>query len=392
MEQGTIARWLKHEGDEVHKGDVLADVETDKATMQLESYASGRLQRILLAEGQSAPIGTPIAMIGAAGEVGAAPPAPTAPRAAPPSPPPAPVAAPPPAAPAPSAPGGVRASPLARRLAEELGIDLRTVEGTGPGGRITREDIEAAAQKQRPVPAPPPVAPAAPAPAVGVERKATRMQETIARRMVQSKTTAPHYYVTVPIDLTDANQLRGQLNATWTDVRVGITEMLVKAVGMALQAAPLVNASWQDGQIVTHEAVNVGLIVATPEGGLLVPVLHGVDQLDLRSVARETKALVARTREGKARPGDYEGGTFSISNLGHYPVEVFQAIINPPESAILAVGQVAKTPVVHEDQVVIREIMHASLSADHRVFYGVTAAEFLTKVKDLLEHPLSLLT
>lgn len=276
---------------------------------------------------------------------------------------------------------------MARRLAEELGIDLRTVDGTGPGGRITREDIEAAAQQQRPVPAPSPVAPA-----VGDARKATRMQETIARRMVQSTTTAPHYYVTVPIDLTDANQLRVQLNATWTDVRVGITEMLVKAVGMALQADPLVNASWQDGQIITHAAVNVGLIVATPEGGLLVPVLHGVDQLDLRSVARETKALVARTRDGKARPGDYDGGTFSISNLGHYPVEVFQAIINPPESAILAVGQVAKTPVVHEDQVVIREIMHASLSADHRVFYGVTAAEFLTKVKDLLEHPLSLLT
>jgi pyruvate dehydrogenase E2 component (dihydrolipoamide acetyltransferase) len=165
---------------------------------------------------------------------------------------------------------------LARRLAEELGIDLRTVEGTGPGGRITREDIEAAAQKQRPAPALAPVAPAAPAPAVGVERKATRMQETIARRMVQSKTTAPHYYVTVPIDLTEAGQLRVELNATWMDVRVGITEMLVKAVGMALQAYPLVNASWQDGQIVYHEAVNVGLIVATPEGGLLVPVLHGV--------------------------------------------------------------------------------------------------------------------
>jgi pyruvate dehydrogenase E2 component (dihydrolipoamide acetyltransferase) len=386
MEQGTIARWLKQEGEEVHKGEPLAEIETDKATMTLESYGTGKLLRILLPEGQTVPIGTPIAILGSSNEaptevVGA--PSTEAAIATRP-------AAPPIERPVPGLPpvSEVKASPIARRLAEELNIDLSTVTGTGPGGRITREDVESVARARRGAPPP-----AAAEPMAGpIEQPATRMQQTIAWRMVQSKTTIPHFYVTTEVDVSEASRLRQQLNTTWTDVRVGFTDLIVKAVGLALRRFPLVNASWQGDHVEYHEDVNIGLVVSVEGGGLLVPVLHQVDRTDLYTLAKQAKALVQRTREGKALPGDYNGGTFTISNLGHYPVEAFLAIINPPESGILAVGQIEKKPVVKDDQVVISPRMHVSLSADHRVYYGITAAEFLGEVKKLLEHPLSLLT
>ncbi len=396
MEQGTVVRWLKQEGQEVKKGEPLAEIETDKATMPLESYASGVLLRVLLPEGQSAPIGTPIAVIGAAGEArperAAAPAqAPTAARAAAPA-----VAAAAPPGPPEERAGRVLASPIARRLAEELNVDLATVKGTGPGGRITREDVEAAAALHA-APAPaapaapsaPPAAPAAPA-AAPIERPLTRMQQTIARRMVQSKTTVPHFYVTTEVDMAEAARLRAQLNQAWTGSHVSFSDLIVKAVGLALRACPVVNASWHDDHLEFHEQVNVGYAVAV-ENGLLVPVLHGVDRMDLRTISKTLKDLVQRTREGKSAPGDFEGGTFTISNLGQYPVEDFLAIVNPPESGILAVGRIEKKPVVRDDSIVISERIHLSLSGDHRVFYGATAGEFLAELKRLLENPLSLL-
>lgn len=387
MEKGTIARWLKHEGQEVTKGEPIAEIETDKATMQLESYAGGVLQRILLPEGQSAPIGTPIATIGQAGEQQAAKAA--APAAAAPAPAPvatSAVATPPPPALKQEAHERILASPIARRLAEELNIDLRTVTGTGPGGRITREDVESVASEQRGAPPPSPAEPAA----GPVEQPVTRMQETIARRMVQSKTTVPHFYVTTEVDMSAAARLRQQLIEGWPDVRVSFSDMIVKAVGLALKAHPLVNASWHGDEIEYHEDVNVGYAVAM-EGGLLVPVLHDVAKTDLRTLSAKLKDLVKRTREGKSQAGDFEGGTFTISNLGQYPVEDFLAIINPPESGILAVGRIAKKAIVRDDSIAIAEVVHLSLSADHRVFYGATAGEFVGTLKEHLEQPFSLL-
>ncbi|HVB96172.1 MAG TPA: dihydrolipoamide acetyltransferase family protein [Chloroflexota bacterium] len=405
MEQGTIARWLKKPGDEVKKGEPLAEIETDKATMNLESFTSGRLQKILLPEGQTVPIGTPIAIVGGLNEAPAeTPPVTTGAAVAETAAPPTPAfreAAPQPA-PEPSANearGAIRASPIARRLAEEMGVDLNAVTGTGPGGRITREDVEAIAQAQRavtpptPVPAPPPSrGPTPAAPAAAPAGPTSAMQRTIARRMVQSKTTVPHFYVSTAIDLTEASRLRGQLNATWQDTHVGFTEMIVRAVGLALRAVPQVNASWIDDHIEQHADINVGVVVSTEGNGLLIPVLHHVDQTDLRTLTKQFREIVQRARENKPRPGDLDGGTFSVSNLGQHPVEEFLAIINPPESGMLAIGQIAKEPVVKDDQIVIAPRVRISLSADHRVYYGVTGAEFLGKLKDYLEHPLSLLT
>jgi pyruvate dehydrogenase E2 component (dihydrolipoamide acetyltransferase) len=415
MENGTIAHWLKKEGDEVKKGETLADVETDKATMPLESFATGRLARILLAEGQSVPIGTTIAVIAIGGEVlpGAAA-APTAatpaeasaatPAAVTPAPAadaPAASAAQSPAAPVAEAAapdGAVRASPIARRLAEELGVDLRSVNGTGPSGRVVREDVEAAAKKApvAPVAIPTPTsvqatAPAQPAAAGSADRPLTRIQQTIARRMVQSKTTVPHFYVTAEVDMAEATKLRTQLIEAWPEVRVGYTDLVVRAVALALEAYPLVNASWRDDHLEYHQDVNIGLAVSI-DGGLLVPVLHKVNRTDLRALTKNSKELIARTREGKSIPGDFEGGTFSVSSLGQFPIQNFLAIVNPPESGILAVSRIEKRPVAKGDAIVLSERMNVSLSGDHRVFYGFQAAEFITRLKELLERPLSLLS
>jgi pyruvate dehydrogenase E2 component (dihydrolipoamide acetyltransferase) len=390
MEKGTIVRWLKQEGQEVKKGEPLAEIETDKATMPLESYASGVLLRILLPEGQSAPIGTPIAEIGAPGEARPSPAAAPTQAAAQVA---APAVAPaPPSRPPEEVPGRVLASPIARRLAEELSIDLSTVKGTGPGGRITREDVEAAAAARIAAPPTGPIAPppAPAAPTAPLARPLTHMQETIARRMVQSKTTIPHFYVTAEVDMAEAARLRAQLNQAWPDAHISFSDLIVKATGLALRACPVVNASWRDDHIEFHERVNVGYAVAV-ENGLLVPVLHDVDRTDLRTLSKSLKDLVQRTREGRSVPGDFEGGTFTISNLGQYPVEDFLAIVNPPESGILAVGRIEKKPVVRDDSIVISERVHLSLSGDHRVFYGATAGEFLGELKRLLENPLSLL-
>jgi pyruvate dehydrogenase E2 component (dihydrolipoamide acetyltransferase) len=262
---------------------------------------------------------------------------------------------------------------------------------------VTREDVEAAARAAPAapavtVPAPSPAAaPARPPAAAPVERPLTRIQGTIARRMVQSKTTVPHFYVTAEVDMAEATRLRTQLIEAWPEIRVGFTDMIVKAVGLALDAYPVVNASWREDHLEYHQDVNVGIAVSI-EGGLLVPVLHAVNRTDLRTLSKNAKDLIQRTREGKSHPGDFEGGTFTVSSLGQFPVQNFLAIVNPPESGILAVSRIEKRPVAQGDSIVLSERMNISLSGDHRVFYGFQAAEFITKLKELLERPLTLLS
>jgi pyruvate dehydrogenase E2 component (dihydrolipoamide acetyltransferase) len=216
------------------------------------------------------------------------------------------------------------------------------------------------------------------------------MRRAIVCCMIQSKTTVPHFYVTVEADMAEATRLREQLIKAWPEVRLGFTEMIMKAVAIALEAYPLVNASWHDDHLVYHEDVNVGVAVSV-DGGLLVPVLRQVNRTNLRTLAKNVKELIQRTREGHSKPGDFEGGTFSVSSLGQYPIENFLAIVNPPESAILSVSRIEKKPVARGDEIVLSERVHLSLSCDHRVFYGHDAAEFMTKLKDVLEQPLSLL-
>jgi pyruvate dehydrogenase E2 component (dihydrolipoamide acetyltransferase) len=300
----------------------------------------------------------------------------------------------------------VKASPVARRLAEELGVELSRVEGSGPGGRITKEDVEAAAEKKGAQPAR--AATAAPAQArtpeapAGQERAVQRpkeevelvelskMQATVAMRLAQSKFSAPHFYVTSEIDMADALHLRQSFNETVDKAQsLSINDLVVKAAAMALTKFPEVNASWADGRIERKRDINIGIAVNLPDG-LIVPVLRKVDRLPLKEVAVEAKSLIERARTKKARAEDYQGNTFTVSNLGMYEVDQFTAIINPPDSAILAVGAVLDKPVVKDGQVVPGKRMRVTLSVDHRVFYGVTAAQFLQEVKRLLEHPVAL--
>lgn len=418
MDRGTVARWLKKEGEEVKKGEALAEIETDKATLPLESFYNGTVGRILLPEGGSAPIGEPIATIVRPGEAGASTGATSreagehqqdAASSSPTAKAPTENVAPPRASATAetsspstrtSAAGQhlIPSSPLARRIAEELGIDLASVKGTGPNGRVTREDVEEAARERPPststptvsVPTTAATSAEAPRTVAPIERPLTRMQETVARRMVQSKSTVPHFYVTIEADVSALMALREQLNQTWGDTRVGVEDMIVRALGIALTEFPIVNASWQTDRIVYHDVVNVGVAIAV-ENGLLVPVLHDVQTMGLRALSKEIKALRQRVRDGKAMAQDYQGGTFTVSNLGPYGVDEFLAIVNPPESGILALGAIERKPVVRGDEVVISQRMRLSLSADHRVFYGAVAAQFLSRVRDLLEKPLSLL-
>jgi len=405
MEQGRIVRWLKKPGDHVEKGEPLAEIETDKAVVQLESYETGTLEKILLPEGESAPIGRPIAQIATGREA-----AEREARVAAAAPAERPAAAPPRPAPAPAAPPErVKASPIARRIAEERGIDLSQIRGTGPGGRVTREDVEAylsreaaRAEKEHewaaapalptaPVPRPAPPPPAAPEVGPTETVELSRMRRTIGGRMAESKTTIPHFYVTSEIDMAEALGLRRRLNAAWAPETISITDVIVRAVALALRKFPDVNASYRDGHIERHLQINVGIGVAMPEEGLTVPVVRNADGKGLREIARETKGLVERARSGKALPGDFGGGTFTISNLGMYDVEEFIAIITPPEAAILAVASIKQQPVAVDGQVKVSERMRVTLSGDHRVFAGETAARFLQEVKRLLENPLDLL-
>ena len=444
METGKILRWLKKEGEDVKKGEPLVEIESDKANIEVEAYASGKLSKIVVAEGESAPIGAVIAQIGDGAST------PSAPKAAPQGEAPATVEAPKPQATTPAAhvaqadraveataqvaadAGGEqyphggpddrtevgaaaqaalnvirrpavqedgerqRVSPVARRLAEEHGVDLRRVEGTGPGGRITKEDVEAAAQQKgqaRPA-VTATVAPARQAiarPTGEVEVvELTKLQSTVAMRLVQSKFSAPHFYVTSEIAMDDAVRLRQMFNeAVDKSESISLNDLIIKAVALALTKFPEVNASWADGHIERKRDINIGIAVGLPDR-LIVPVLHNADQKSLKEIATEAKQLIERARTNKAAAQDYVGNTFSISNLGMYDVDQFTAIINPPDSGILAIGSIEDKAVVKDGQVVPGKRMRVTLSVDHRVFYGVTAAQFLQEVKRLLQSPMAL--
>lgn len=407
MDAGKVAHWNKNVGDEVHRGEVLLEIETDKANMELESYADGILANIAVGEGESAPVGSPIGVVAenetelellrsgpgpsvkeaadhdasaaAAGEIGQ------------------------PHGPEPEHPAGarpkapatrVKASPLARRMAAEHDLDLSAVPGTGPNGRIIREDIEAYLRQRR-TEAPRAEESVTRGPAeraeipVAAEDESvpmSRMQQAVARRLSESKFSAPHFYVTVEIDMTTASAFIQQVRAADPSARVGPNDILVKACGLALKRFPNVNASYHDGQIVHHGRVHIGNAVSLPDG-LITPVIRDADTKTLGTIAAESKQLTARAREGKLQPSEYEDATFTISNLGMYGVEQFTAIINPPGSAILAVGSITPKPVVVDGAIVVRDRMRVTLSVDHRVIYGAEAAEFLAELRRLLEQP-----
>lgn len=421
MEEGTIVEWKKSSGDEIHKGDVLAEVESDKATFDLEADADGTLE-ILVEKGVPAKIGAPIARIGSAGGDGKAAPETEQPKkqaaeqpkkdkpkaesaepaqGAEPAGKEAPEATPDPAPePKPKAKAqpqtdghapDVRASPLARRMADEMGIDLRALKGTGPEGRIVKEDVIAAAgsarrERRRTESPPPPTGP-------DVEvLEPTRMQATIARRMVEAKTTVPSFYVTVEARVDEAVKLRQQMKDSVPGAeKVTMTDFLMRACALALRKFPEVNSSWVDGRFQRKRSINIGLAVPPSQGlGLLVPVVHDVDRKDVIQISIESRQVIERARAGRPGEHDLSGGTFSISNLGMYGVDEFVAIINPPESAILAVGTIKDVPVADEGRIVPGKVMRMTLSVDHRVFYGQTAAQFMAEVKRLIENPVTL--
>ena len=400
MSEGTVGKWLKREGEQVEKGEILAEIETDKATMELESFHSGVLGRILIPEGKTVPIGVPIAILVAPGEEVSSEAAVLSPTAlataeqvsaglAPPGTLPIEPHAAPPLAPQERGDGRVRVSPLARRLAEERGIDLRQVEATGPGGRITREDVEAFLQRPRaPEVSPQPAPTAFPGPAEEEELvPLSTMQQTIVRRMLESKAAAPHFYVTSDIDMSEAVAFRRSLNAALGEGQhVTFNDLVVKAVAMALRSFPAANASYREGQFVRHQAIHVGVAVAIPDG-LVVPVIRNTDRKTLGEIARESRELADKARNRRLTLQEMEVSTFSITNLGMYDVDQFTGIINLPNAAILGVGSITRKPVVKDEQIVISDRMRVTLSVDHRVLYGAEAAQFLREVKRILEHP-----
>ena len=415
MQEGTIARWLKKPGDTVNKGDILGEIETDKATMDLEAYDAGVLEQILAQEGETVPIGQTIAIIGTGAGTTTAPkqeqPAQAAAQASAPT---AQAASPAPAVSAPreSVAAGdgaaVKASPLARRMAEEHSIDLRQVQATGPGGRVVRDDIEdfleqrgapsaAAAPAPAPMPATPPQA--APAPAAPPSAppdtelvKLSRVQMLIARRLTESKQTIPHFYVSSEVDMTDVLAMRQTLNATAGEegVKVTVNDLIVKAAALALEKYPEVNSSLKDDHFIRYKHIHVGMAVDAPTG-LVVPVIHDANTKGVRSIARESKALIAKARNNKLTPADLEGGTFSVSNLGMMDASNFIAVINPPQAAILAVAATRKQFVPVDGQPVIRDLMTMTMSTDHRILSGAAVARFLQEVKRLLQNPYTLL-
>src|SRR5579864_7842733 len=413
MEEGTIVEWKKKTGDQVKTGDVLAEVESDKATFDLAAEDDGALT-ILVEQGVPAKIGAPIARIG---EASAAPPpkpaAPAKPAAQPKQkepepepeakvveePQPVPPAEPPASIPVEASTEGpedgqhIKASPLAKRLAAEMGVDLAAVKGSGPDGRIVKEDVMAAASNPAKTERRRPQAVAAKPSGPDVETvEPTRMQATIARRMAEAKSTVPEFQVTVEARVDLAVSMRQQLKESVPGAdKVTITDFLVRACALALRKFPEVNSSWADGRFLRKRSINIGLAVAPSQGmGLLVPVVHDADMKDLVQISIESRQVIERARSGRPGEGDLSGATFSISNLGMFGVDEFTAIINPPEAAILAVGAIKDVPVVEGGRIVPGKVMRMTLSVDHRVFYGATAAQFMAEIKRLIENPVTL--
>lgn len=398
MAEGTLVRWVKLEGETVNKGDILAEIETDKATVEVESSFAGVVHKHLVEQGSVVPVGTPIAIIAAPGEqvedIPTTQPAQEVPAQAQ-TPQTAPAAPVQPAA-TPTAPAGpVKASPLARRMAAEQGLDMHTLRGSGPGGRIVKRDVENALKS---IPASFPIKPATP-PAQMISTAipgdetvpVDRLRAAIGRRMVESKQQVPHFYVTHACRVDELMSLRKKINSTLPEgEKISVNDFIIKAAGLALRRYPNLNASLNGDVILRHGDVNVGVAVAIP-GGLLTVVNRNTDQKPLRVISREVREMVTRARDGKVRPDDIEGSTFSISNLGMFDVDSFVAIINPPEAAILAVGSVQEVPVVEDGQIKPGMVLKITLSADHRITDGAEAAQFLQAMAEYLENPLLML-
>jgi pyruvate dehydrogenase E2 component (dihydrolipoamide acetyltransferase) len=442
METGKVIKWLKKEGDAVKGGDVIAEIETDKANVEIEAFGGGVLRKIVIGEGGQVPVGDLIGVIADPAEdissLAAAPakPAPAAPAAAAPAPAPAPraaaaSAAPPPVGPLPAmesyqsvpattavvpmapvataaqpAGGRIKASPLARKIAGQTGVDLRLIQGTGPGGRIIRADVEAARTAPRPAVAAPAAAAAAGRPQAVPARPTfvvpprpeaeyedvpmSAMRAAIAKRMPMSKAPVPHFYVTSEVDMDAAWALREQWNGLDGQPKISVTDMIIKGAALALRKNPGVNAQLNGQAIRIHHRAHIGVAVAL-EQGLITPVLRDCDVKSLGRIAVEARDLADRARGGKLRAQEMSGATFSISNLGMFDVEEFSAIINPPEGAILAVGSVLQKPVVDGDEIRIGRRMKMTISCDHRVMDGAMGARYLQDLKRLLEEPLRLL-
>ncbi len=431
MTEGKIVNWLKREGATINKGEPLAEIETDKVTVEIEAPESGVLQHLLVAEGQMVLVGEVLALIATEAEAQAQ--ALSAPQQAQTARKIASQSASTPTAskeaPLPARPGEAsgrahhrpsvavldielpttraKASPLARRIAQAYGVDLVAIRGTGPGGRVVRSDVEHEVEKgffasmptsgvpqpqsvpSQETPLVPHVEAASTLPAD--EQVLTRLQQTMARRMLESKTNAPHFYLTSEIDVTETMALRSRLNQeVEADEKISINDLVLKAVAKTLPAFPALNASFAGDRLLLHKEISLAVAIAMQDG-LVTPVLRHVDEKAIGQIARETKGLVERARSGKSRAEDYATGTFTVSNLGMFGIDTFHAIINPPQAAILAIGAVRRIPVYIGDDLVPRERMHVTLSADHRVTDGATGAQFLSQLRSLLENPLRLL-
>jgi pyruvate dehydrogenase E2 component (dihydrolipoamide acetyltransferase) len=405
MTEGVVAEWTKKVGDKVASGEVLAEIETDKATMEFESFFDGVLLHIGVEKGKSAPVNSILAIIGQQGEdisallAGAPAPVPakeesvpapvasvpaSAPTSAPVS---APVAAAPVAVPASNTSGRVLASPLAKKMAQEKGIDIASVPGSGEAGRIVKRDVDHYVPYTAPASAPMYSAPA------GTEsfedETVSQMRKTIARRLAESKFTAPHFYLTLDIDMDNAIAARKSLNSN-EGVKVSFNDMVVKAVAMSLRQHPAVNSAWLGDVIRRNHHVHIGVAVAV-EDGLLVPVVRFADTKGFQQIGNEVREYAKKAKDKKLQPSDWEGNTFTISNLGMFGIESFTAIINPPDSCILAVGGIKEVPVVKKGQVVPGNVMKVTLSCDHRVVDGASGAAFLQTFKGYMENPVTML-
>ncbi len=400
MVEGTVARWLKKEGDPVEKGEPIVEIETEKATVEVEATASGNLKEILVPAGETVKVGTVIGTIAAPEEKPEEKPK----RREPKSPPSAPAAedakrAPgkvqrPPEErreePGKAEPPGrrIKVSPVARRMAEEAGIDLSRLEGSGPGGRILERDVREAMGEKTPSAVPE----AKTGPPAGEPAPMSRMRKAIARRMAESKAKAPHFYLTADIHMEEAMKMREQLNSDASDSdKISVNDLIVAAAARTLARFPEMNATYRDESIEKHSRIDIGIAVALPDG-LIPPVMRNADRKSLREIAAGSRELGERARAGRLRAEDLGSGTFTISNLGMFDVEEFIAIINPPEAAILAVGAVTPRPIAAGGEVRIARMMKATLSVDHRVADGAQAARFLQELKKLLENPVNLLS
>ncbi len=405
MTEGKVLKWLKKEGDSVSNGDSLVEIETDKVNMEVESMGAGVLRKILVEQDQSVPVGQLLAVIGKADEdisamisAAAAPapksngheaaaqsaPAPAAPPAA------APAAV---ATPAPAATGGrVLASPLARRIATDRGVDLARVSGSGPSGRIIRRDVEAAGGGGGGVPSPF-RAPSTYAPPTGPEFRdepLSAMRKIIAQRLGQSLGPVPHFYLTIEVDFRRAKELRESANTLDPNLKLSYNDIILKACAAALRQHPEVNASFLGESIRYHNRVHLGIAVAIEGGGLITPVVRDADRKSIQQISAESKDLIARARSRRLKPEEYVGGTFSVSNLGMMGIQEFSAIINPPEAAILAVGGVEEKPVASDGRIEIGFRCRMTMSCDHRVVDGATGARFLQTLRQILENPVYL--